>query len=133
MTGTAPAGAQVTDGNWMIPFAANQTTPGIDVAGNIILVADPSWGSIAASLSVNGTFYLFGGTPVVSFNWPTGMSLWKNHRWASNRCNNVPVGPLTASMSSAILNDIKKASLLTANSGLNPVDISTVNNPIEKE
>jgi hypothetical protein len=133
MVGTAPAGTLVTDGNWMVPFAANQKTPGMDVAGSVILTANSNWDPLNTPLSVNGTFYLFGGNPVVSFNWPTGIALWKNYRWATNRCNNVPVGPLTATTTSAILNDIKNASSMTATTGLTPVDVSGTMDPIKSE
>jgi hypothetical protein len=109
MAGSAPGGAQIADagGNWMVPFVANGVTPGIDVSGAVFLVADANWSAFSTPMSVNGQFYLFGGQPVVVFNWPTGLSLWKNYRWATNQCNNQPIAPLTASQSSAVLEDIK--------------------------
>lgn len=96
MSGTAPAGAYlVTDQGVAVPFVNNGYTGPVSAGGGATVVADINLNPITTPIVLNGAAYPSGSYPTFQWNWPTGFSLWGPNRWAANKCNNVPVKPIT--------------------------------------
>ncbi len=91
-----------------------QDTPPILPGSDILDFHSAGYGSVPFATVIGSQFANLGwsGSIYHVWNWPTGISLLGQNRWAANKCNNVPVKPITALEASPWIKDINKGLLL---------------------
>ncbi len=111
-----PSGLMVSDSSGMVelPVVNGQDTPPIDPAGEILDFHAPGFGALPMGTVLVNQFAPMGasGSLYHVWPWPAGMSLWGANRWAANKCNNIPVKPITALEASPWIKEINKGLLL---------------------
>jgi hypothetical protein len=109
-----PSGLMVSDSNFAVelPVANGQDTPPIEPGSEILDFHAPGFGALPFGAVVGNQFASLGsaGSLYYVWNWPTGTT-WVRFgpmRWAANKCNNVPVPPITALQMNPWIKEINK-------------------------
>lgn len=114
----SPAGLFVSNasGSADVAVANGQDTPSILPGSDVLDFHAAGGGSVPFATVVGNQFANLGwsGSIYHVWNWPTGMGLWGANRWAANKCNNVPVKPITIQEVSPWIKEINKG-LIVAN------------------
>jgi hypothetical protein len=108
-----PSGLMVSDSNFAVelPVANGQDTPPIEPGSEILDFHAPGFGTLPIGAVVGNQFASLGsaGSLYYVWTWPTSSwALFGPQRWAANKCNNVPVRPITVVQMNPWIKEVNK-------------------------